>query len=131
MQPDATIFTGISLCKKAAILGIVVFRLTWLAHVECLHGRIWTIIGHASQDGIAGPANGASGKGIAIPSIGWVVYFALTFWTKRHIGRQQQNRQPFVVTFLDGKIVKERFVSGVRELLVIRAISGAFFRIYA
>jgi hypothetical protein len=75
---------------KSPVQRILVFSEATVAHGEIRHACAFSVVGKGPDDGEAGTAEGACGKRIKIPPIGWVEKLLNAFGT---YGRVRGNRR--------------------------------------
>jgi len=80
---------GVRLGVKAAVQRVVVFRLAGRAHGEGAHGGHRPVVGHGFDDGVARPAVGAVGEGVAVAAVGRVQDFRQAVGAGGHVRRDQ------------------------------------------
>jgi hypothetical protein len=74
---------------KAAVQGIIIFRLTLGAHLKVAHGGFGAVIRHILNYGKAWATIGAVGKGIAVAAVFGIQQLAKASWAGCHIRRDK------------------------------------------
>jgi hypothetical protein len=88
---------------KPAVVRVIVFRLTRGTHPERAHRSVRPVIGQRFDDAEPRATVRAIGERIAKAAVGRIEDFALTIWTRRHIGQDERRLAAASFTGADHK----------------------------